>query len=263
MDLGLRDKVAFVAAASEGLGKASALELAREGTRVAICARTEETVQAAARDIEAASGAEVLPLVCDVTNAAQINAAIAATVERWGGLHILVTNAGGAAAGRFDALDDEAWDKGWRLNFLSVVQLVRAALPHLQASGWGRIITITSTTVKQPIDDLLISSAVRPGVVGLVRSLASQLGPYGITVNNVAPGFTRTERVTHIFTTRAAANKTSFEDEIKTTTERVPVGRMGEPDELAAVVAFLASTRAAYVTGQTILVDGGAYRGLA
>jgi 3-oxoacyl-[acyl-carrier protein] reductase len=188
---------------------------------------------------------------------------VAATVERFGGLQILVTNAGGAPPGHFDALDDAAWERGWRLNFLSIVQLVRAALPHMTAAGWGRIVTITSITVKQPQDDLLISSAVRPGVLGLVRSLASQLGGAGITVNNVAPGFTATDRVTEIFSARAAANGTSLEDEMRSITERSPLGRMGQPDELAAVIAFLCSTRAAYVTGQTIVVDGGTYRGLA
>lgn len=263
MDFGLSGKVAFVAAASAGLGKAAALELAREGARVAICGRTLATVEDAAAEIRAATGAEVLALVCDVTDQAQIDAAVAATVAEWGGLHILVTNAGGAPAGRFDALDDAAWEQGWRLNFLSAVQLIRAALPHLRAAGWGRIITITSTTVKQPLDDLLISNSVRPGVVGLVRSLASQLGPEGITVNNVAPGFTSTERVTEIFTARAAANHTSPEEEMRSIADRTPVGRMGQPEELAAVIAFLASTRASYVTGQTIVVDGGAYRGLA
>jgi 3-oxoacyl-[acyl-carrier protein] reductase len=263
MDLGLRGKVAFVAAASSGLGKAAALELAREGASLAICARSAEKIGQAADEISAATGAEVLPLVCDVTDPEQIAAAVAATVERFGGLQILVTNAGGAPPGHFDALDDAAWERGWRLNFLSIVQLVRAALPHMTAAGWGRIVTITSITVKQPQDDLLISSAVRPGVLGLVRSLASQLGGAGITVNNVAPGFTATDRVTEIFSARAAANGTRLEDEMRSITERSPLGRMGQPDELAAVIAFLCSTRAAYVTGQTIVVDGGTYRGLA
>ena len=263
MDLGLQNKVAFVAAASEGLGKAAALELAREGALVAICARTAANVNAAAAEIKAATGADVLALVCDVTDQAQIDAAIARTVERFGGLHILITNAGGAPPGRFDVLDDAAWETGWRLNFLSVVQLIRAALPHLQTAGWGRIVTITSSTVKQPLDDLLISGAVRPGVVGLVRSLATQLGAAGITVNNVAPGFTVTERVSEIFAARAIANGTSVDDEMRSITDRTPVGRMGQPDELGAVIAFLCSARAAYVTGQTIVVDGGTYRGLA
>ncbi|HEY1017086.1 MAG TPA: SDR family oxidoreductase, partial [Herpetosiphonaceae bacterium] len=254
---------AFVAAASQGLGRAAALELAREGARLAICARGEAAIETAAEAIRAETGAEVLALACDVTDGVQIDRALAAAAERFGGLHVLVANAGGTPAGRFDALDDAAWEAGWRLNFLSVVRLIRAALPHLRAAGWGRIITITSTTVKQPVDDLLLSSAIRPGVVGLVRALATQLGGENITVNNVAPGYTLTARVEEVFGAQAAARGISIEEATSDITARTPAGRMGRPDELAAAIAFLASERAAYITGQTLLVDGGAYRGLA
>lgn len=263
MNLGLKGKIAFVAAGSQGLGKACAFELAREGAKVAICGRTEATLNETAQEIASATGQDILTFVADVTNPDEISTAIEFVVGHWGGLHILVTNAGGAPAGYFDDLTDDTWEKGWRLNFLSVVQLIRAGLPHLKAADWGRIITITSATVKQPMDDLLISSSVRPGVVGLVRSLATQLGQYGITVNNVAPGFTMTERVTEIFDSRSRQKGTAFEDEIAAITNNTPVRRMGQPDEIGSLVAFLASDRAGYINGQTIVIDGGSYRGLA
>ncbi|MFD3163624.1 SDR family oxidoreductase [Herpetosiphon sp. NSE202] len=263
MDLGLADKVAFVAAGSQGLGHAAALELAREGAKVAICGRNDATLQQTAAAIQAETNSEVLAVVADVTDPAAIQNAIAQTIAHFGGLHILVTNAGGPPPGYFDNLDDAAWEQGWNLSFMSVVRLIRAALPHLKTAGWGRIITITSATVKQPMDDLLISSAIRPGVVGLVRSLATQLGPSGITVNNLAPGFTLTERVSEIFAARSASKGTSFEQEAAGITNNTPVGRMGQPAEIGALIAFIASTRAGYITGQTFLIDGGAYRGLA
>lgn len=262
MDLGLRDKVALVAGASHGLGKAAARELAREGARVAICGRDEVTLRATAEEIERETGSEVLPVVADVTVPEQVEALVAATVARFGGLQVLITNAGGAPSGRFNDVTADMWRKGWELNFLSNVTLIRAALPHLRAAGWGRIITITSISVKQPLDDLLLSNTIRPGVVGLVRSLATQLGPEGITVNNVAPGYTLTERVHHIFEERAAREAISEEEATRAITAATPMGRMGEPEEQAAVIAFLASTRASFITGQTILVDGGMYRGL-
>ncbi len=262
MDLGLNGKVAFVAAASHGLGKAAALELAREGAQVAICARKQADIEAAAAEIRSATGSEVLPLVADVTVPEQVEQAISATVERFGSLHVLVANAGGARGGRFDDLSDADWERGWQLNFLSTVQLIRTALPHLRQAGWGRIITITSVSVKQPLDDLVISSAVRPGVMGLVRVLATELGREGITVNNVGPGYTRTARMDEIFNHRASQQGVSFEQATAAITTNTALGRMAEPEEVGAAIAFLASTRASYITGQTILVDGGAYKGL-
>jgi 3-oxoacyl-[acyl-carrier protein] reductase len=262
MDLGLRGRVAFVAGASTGLGRATAWELANEGARVAICARNEERLRATAEAIAAETGSEVLSLSADVTVAEEVERAIAATVERWGGLHILVANAGGPPGGRFDDVNDEMWRRGWELNFLSTVRLIRAALPHMRRAGWGRIVTITSVSVKQPVDDLLMSNAVRPGVVGLVKSLATQLAPEGITVNNLAPGYTRTERVEEILAHRSAREERPAAEVARSMIGDIPMGRMGEPEEQGAVVAFLASERASYITGQTIVVDGGRYRGL-
>jgi 3-oxoacyl-[acyl-carrier protein] reductase len=262
MNLGLTDKVAFVAGASSGLGKATALELAREGARVAISARGEEALNEAAREIEAETGGEVLPVVADVTDEEQVRQAIARTVEHFGALHILIANAGGARGGTFGDLDNADFKKGWELNFLSNVNLIRAALPHLRDAGWGRIITITSVSVKQPIDDLLLSNTVRPGVVGLVRSLATELAPEGITVNNVGPGYTRTARVESLLEARSEKEGRAAEEISQEIISAIPMRRMGEPEEQAAVITFLASERASFVTGQTILVDGGRYRGL-
>jgi len=263
MDLGLNGKVAIVAASSQGLGKAAALELAREGAHVTICARNADELEHTAQELRKATGSEILAVAADMTNPDQIKQVVDATLAKWGAIHILVANAGGAPAGKFDVLDDQAWEKGWRLNFLSTVQQIRAVLPYLRDAGWGRIITITSVSVKQPIDDLLISSAVRPGVVGLVRALATQLGASGITVNNVAPGYTKTDRINAIFDATAADKGISPEAAMQSITSRTAIGRMAEPDEIGAAIAFLASSRAASITGQTLLVDGGSYRGLA
>lgn len=262
MDLGINGRVAFVAGASRGLGYAVARELAREGAHVALCARDEPGVRQAAATIAAETGAELLPFALDVTSPGAVEAAIAATAEHWGGPHILVANAGGAPAGRFDALDDERWRAAWELNFLSSVRMIRAALPAMRTAGWGRIITITSMTVKQPVENLLLSNGVRPAIVGMVRDLASELAPSGITVNNVAPGYTRTERISAVIQARAA-EAGSAEAAERAMVSTIPMGRLGEPEEFAAAVAFLASNRAAYITGQTLLVDGGWYRGLA
>lgn len=262
MDLGLSGKVALVAGASRGLGRAAALELAREGAQVAILSRSQADIRAAAAAIGDETGADLLAIAADVTNEEQVQQAVEQTVARFGGLQILVANAGGAPAGRFDDLDDAMWRDGWELNFFSNVRLIRAALPHLRAVGWGRIIAITSISVKQPVDDLLLSNSVRPGVVGLVRSLATQLGPDGITVNNLAPGYTLTARIQELFAARAARGGSTRGEEIDAVARAIPVGRMADPAEQGAVVAFLASEQAAYITGQTILVDGGVYRGL-
>lgn len=262
MDLGLRGKVAVVAAASKGLGKASALELAREGCAVAICARDDAALQATAREIVEATGARVVPVVADMTQAADITHFIDTARAELGDPLILVNNAGGPPGGYFDQFDDAAWERAFNLTLLSTVRIIRAVLPGMRAAGWGRIINITSVSVKQPIDDLILSNAIRPGVIGLAKTLANQYAHEGITVNNVAPGFTLTDRQRDLGQARADREGRSFDEVVESLGANVPMGRVGQPEELAAVVAFLASTRASYVTGSTIAVDGGSARGL-
>jgi 3-oxoacyl-[acyl-carrier protein] reductase len=262
MDLGLRERVALVAASSRGLGKACALELAREGARVVICGRDSASLESAAAEIRAATGAEVFPLQADLTDGAQIGHLVAETLARFGRIDVLVTNNGGPPAGFFDDFDDDAWLAAHQRTLLSAVRLIRAVLPAMRQLQWGRIINITSVSVKQPIDNLLLSNVYRPGVVGLAKTLSAQLAADGITVNNVAPGYTRTDRVLDLAQARAADGAQSIEDILAGTVESVPMQRMGDPGELAALVSFLASERAGYITGATIQVDGGYVRSL-
>ncbi len=262
MDLGIKGKVAAVAAASKGLGKASALELAREGCAVAICARDEAALSATAQEIRDATGVRVVSVVADMTKAEDITRFIETTKRELGDPLILVTNAGGPPGGYFDQFDDAAWERAFNLTLMSTVRLIRAALPGMRAAGWGRIVNITSITVKQPLDELLLSNAIRPGIIGLSRTLATQLAKDGITINSVAPGNTLTDRQIELAQVRAQREGRSIDEVIASSGASIPAGRVGQPEELAAVVAFLASARASYVTGSTIAVDGGAVRGL-
>ncbi len=262
MDLGLRDRVAIVGASSRGLGKACALELACEGATVVLCARDTERLAAAAEEIQAASGAGVLAVPTDLTDAAQIEHLVDETLRRFGRIDVLVTNNGGPPAGDFGEFDDEAWLAAYQLTLMSAVRLIRAVLPTMRAQRWGRIINITSVSVKQPIDDLLLSNVYRPGVVGLAKTLSAQVAVDGITVNNVAPGYTRTDRVLELAADRAVKEGKVVQDILDERAADFPMRRMGEPEELAALVAFLASERASYITGTTIQVDGGYVRGL-
>jgi 3-oxoacyl-[acyl-carrier protein] reductase len=262
MDLGLADRVALVAASSRGLGKACALELAREGAKVAICARDGVRLAAAAGEIRAATGAEVLPVETDLTQPGQIESLVAETQQRLGRIDVLVTNNGGPPAGFFEDFDDEAWARAHQLTLMAVVRLIRAVLPAMRAQRWGRIINITSISVKQPVDNLLLSNVYRPGVTGLAKTLSAQVAADGITINNVAPGYTRTDRVLELAESRAADQDKSVDEILAEITAAYPMQRMGEPAELAALVAFLASERASYITGTTIQVDGGYVQGL-
>lgn len=262
MDLGLRDRVAIVAAASQGLGKACALELAREGANVIICARHADPLAATAAELRAATGALVEWLEVDLTDPAQITHLVAETLHRHGRIDVLVTNNGGPPAGYFDDFDDDAWLRAHQLTLMSAVRLIRAVLPAMRAQGWGRIVNITSVSVKQPLDNLLLSNAYRPGVVALAKTLSAQIAGEGITINNVAPGYTRTERVLELAEARAAQEGKTVDEVLADITASYPMRRMGEPEELAALVAFLASERAGYITGTTIQVDGGYVQGL-
>ncbi|NOZ26937.1 MAG: SDR family oxidoreductase [Chloroflexi bacterium] len=260
MDLGLQGKTALVAAASQGMGRAVALGLAREGARVAICARGREALEATAEDIRRETGAEVFAQVADVSRADDIARLVHAARDRFGAVDILVCNAGGPPPGDFLDFDDEAWRAAFELNLESAIRLCRAVIPDMKVRGWGRIITITSMSVKQPIPGLILSNVMRAGVNGLTKTLADELAPYGITVNNVLPGMILTQRITSLAERRAAAEGIPVEDALERMAQEIPMKRIGTPEEFANVVVFLASERASYVTGTAIQVDGGRIR---
>jgi len=262
MDLGLRGRVAAVAAASEGIGKAIAHELAAEGAKVSICARREDRLRTSASEIRAATGGEVHASVADVSKEDDAVRFIAETAHHLGRLDVLVVNAGGPPSGTFETLDDASWDAAYDLTLKSAVHLIRASIPHMKARSWGRILAITSISVKQPIDQLLLSNAFRMAVVGLVKTLARELAPHGILVNAVAPGHVATERSVELMQVRARAAGRSIEEARAATVREIPLGRLGTAAEVAGLAAFLASERAGYITGAVIQVDGGLYRGV-
>lgn len=262
MDLGLQGKVALVTASSQGLGRACAHALSAEGAKVAICARNEKGLRTTADQIARDTGNQVLAIVADLTSARDCKLVVKETVDFFGALQVLVTNNGGPPAGYFFDIDDNDWYRATELTLMSAIRLIRAAVPHMQSRKWGRIINITSVSVKEPLDNLVLSNSLRAGVVGMARTLANQLATDGITVNNVLPGYILTGRVKELAETQAKDQNTTPEEVLASFAAPVPVGRIGTPEELAAVVAFLSSEQAAYVNGTSILVDGGRYKGL-
>jgi 3-oxoacyl-[acyl-carrier protein] reductase len=262
VDTGLKGKVALVFGASRGLGRAAAEALAAEGARIVIVARQEATLTEAATSIARATGAEVFPLVCDVSKADDARRAVREAAAHFGGLDIVVTNSGGPRAGTFDALTEQDFAQAVELLFMSVVRVCIEAVPLLRKRGGGRIINVTSITVKQPVDNLMLSNAVRPAVVGFARSLATELAPERITVNCVAPGYTRTERVVELNTANAKREHTTMEAIEERLVGTIPMKRLGEPHEFASLIVFLASERSSYITGTTLQVDGGYVRSL-
>jgi 3-oxoacyl-[acyl-carrier protein] reductase len=262
METGLRNKVAIIAGASQGMGRATAEAFAAEGARIAICARNQAPLKEVAQGLEKKHGVEVLAEALDVTDAGRVRGFVAAVAGRFGRVDVTVANAGGPPARNFAGSSIEDWRKAFELNFLSVVYLAKEVLPHMQRQKWGRFITITSTSVRQPIPDLILSSAIRPAVVGLVKSLALEVGRDNITVNNVAPGYTTTERLNELAGSRAKAAGISEQQIFDKWAAEVPLQRLGRPEEIADAIVWLASERASYVTGQTVLVDGGIYKGL-
>jgi len=262
MDLGLTNRVALIAASSQGLGLATAEAFAAEGCRVAMCARNQQTLEAAAAKIRKQHNAEVFAQPLDVSDSAAVARFVAAVAAKFGAVDICVTNAGGPPAKGFLSTTLDDWQRAVELNFLSTVYFAREVIPHMQRNNWGRIVTITSITTKQPVADLVLSNAVRAAVVGLVKSLANEFGKDGILVNNVGPGFTATDRLKELAKARSSASGKNEREIFDGWAAEAPLKRLGEPRELAETVLWLASERASYVTGQTVLVDGGMYKGL-
>jgi len=262
MDLGLKNKVALVAAASRGLGRAVAEELAAEGASLVICSRNAETINNTANEITKATGAEVLALAADVSQADDVVRLVRSGIERFGRIDILVTNSGGPPAGLFERFSQEDWEAATRLLLFSAVELARNVLPGMKERRWGRILNITSIAVKQPVENLILSNSLRAAVTGFARTLANEVAPFGITVNNIMPGYTRTERVEELARMMAEKEEITPTEFIARWEKEIPMRRLGEPREFAALAAFLVSERAGYITGTSIPVDGGWIRSL-
>ncbi|HXT34132.1 MAG TPA: SDR family oxidoreductase [Chloroflexota bacterium] len=255
MDLGIGGKTALVCGGSKGIGRAAALALGREGARLVICARDQTALEATAADLRAGTGAEVLAVATDLRDGSAIERLVAETVAQYGGLDILVNNTGGPPPGLFEAHDDATWQAAFETLLLSVVRLTRLAIPHMRRRHWGRIVTVTSTAVKQPIANLVLSNSLRAGVTSLSKTLATELAPEGITVNTVAPGRILTDRLTSIYPGDEATTR-------RTAAVGIPMGHVGEPLDMGQAIAYLCSEPARYITGVTLQVDGGLISGL-
>jgi len=262
MDLGLRGRVAIVAGSSQGIGLAAADAFAAEGCRVAMCARNAQKLEESADEIRERTGAEILTRAFDVTDAGGVREFVEEVVGKFGSADICVTNAGGPPAKGFLAASVEEWRKALDANFLSTVYFAREVIPHMRKKHWGRIVTLTSISTKQPVTDLVLSNAVRAAVVGLVKSLSNEFGSEGILVNNVGPGYTATDRLKQLARTRSTASGKNEDEIFAAWANDSALKRVAQPREVADVIVWLASERASYITGQTILVDGGAYKGL-
>lgn len=257
MNLGIKDKTALVTASSRGLGKAIALQLSREGANVAICARGEGTLFRAKKEIAERAGGQVIAQAADVTDKKQVKTLVKHVIDKFGTVDILVCNAGGPPSGMVEDFGMDDYRKALELNLLSTVNLCYQATPHMKKQKWGRIVNLTSVSAKQPIETLILSNMARAGVLGFSKSLSSQLAPFGITVNSVCPGYTRTERVENLAKSFKKAGKGSVQDFFQNIEKIIPMGRLGRPYEIAAAVVFLCSEAASYITGVALQVDGG------
>ncbi|HYE25986.1 MAG TPA: SDR family oxidoreductase [Clostridia bacterium] len=262
METGLKGRVAIVAASSQGIGKTTAMRFAAEGAKVALCARNQQALDSVAADIESKYKVEVFTRALDVTDAEAVRQFVAAVGERFGRIDICVTNAGGPPAKAFSELTNDDWRRAFELNLLSTVSFCREVIPWMQRQRWGRIVTITSSSVKQPIPDLILSNSIRTGVVGLVKSLANLYGRDGILVNNVGPGYTATDRLKELAGSRSKALGVGEEQMYQRWADDTATGKIADPEDVANTIVWLASEAASSITGQTVLVDNGAYRGL-
>jgi 3-oxoacyl-[acyl-carrier protein] reductase len=262
VDLGFAGKIALVTGASRGLGRAVAEILALEGAAVALAARDPRTLEAAAREIRERSRAEILFRSADVTRENEVSALVDAVIERFGRIDVLVANAGGPPASRFETTELSEWRSGIDLSLLSTILLCRCVVPRMKEQGSGRIVAVTSISVKQPVEGLILSNTARAGVVGFMKTLSNELGPFGIGVNVVCPGYTRTDRLVELASRLSQQEGVAPEAIYARWTSQIPMGRLGEPSEFASVVAFLCSDRASYVTGTCLQVDGGVVKGV-
>ena len=258
MNLGLKGRRALVLAASRGLGYACARGLAQEGCDLVICSRDEARIQAAAEQIRKDTGARVEALTADVSNAAEAERLVGAAVAAYGGLEVLVHNAGGPPAGPFTAVTEPQWAQAFEQNLMSFVRIVHAAVPEMKKAGYGRVLTIASSSIKQPIPNLVLSNAFRAGVWGLAKTMSQELAPHGILVNVIAPGRISTERIAELDQANATRSGKAIEDVRKASVAAIPLGRLGDPEEFANLVVFLASEKASYISGQGMFVDGAA-----
>ena len=257
MDLKIQGKTVLVSAASKGIGRAAAESFIKENCKVAICSRSQQNLMKAAEEIKKSLNVEPFWVVCDLNKLDDIENAVKQVSDKLGDIDILVNNCGGPIPGKMDELEDDDWSDAFEQVLMSAVRMTRAALPGMQAKNWGRIINVTSLSVKQPIDNLLLSNALRSAVTAWAKSLSNDVGYYGITVNNVAPGYTLTGRLYELAVTRAKETGDSHEHVLAAMANNVPLKRLARPDEVASLIVYLASEQAGYITGSTLQVDGG------
>ena len=262
MDLGLTGKVALVCGSSKGLGKATAKCLAQEGADVILCSSSADNLEKARQDIQQVSTAGVTAMTANLSDHEDVGRLIDGLFDKFDHLDILVNNTGGPSPAQFEDLEIDSWREAYEAMFISAVMLTKSVLPGMKAQQWGRILNITSIAVKQPVENLILSNSIRAGITGFARTLANEVAPFGVTVNNILPGFTRTERLVSLAEEAAVRNGISTEEAYQAWIKDIPMNRLGEPEEFGSMVTFLASERASYVTGMSITVDGGWVRSL-